>query len=120
MIVENATGGVGGGMVWWNGSTERVRGMVDVNVKTEEDSPRGWRFEVELSENGTRKSYDVTLSWSDYDLWSHGQFAPERVVKAAFKFLLEREPMDAILAKFDCAVIRRYFPEVDRELAKLL
>ena len=94
--------------------------MVDIHIKTETDAERGWTFGVELADNGTRYSYEVSLSWSDYDLWSHGQFAPERVVKAAFRFLLEREPASAILPRFDCAVIRRYFPDVDRELPKLV
>ena len=94
--------------------------MARIEVKTEEDSPRGWSFGVELTDEGRRREYSVTLSWSDYDLWSHGQVAPERVVRAAFEFLLSREPADAILSKFDCAVIRRYFPDVDRELPKLL
>ena len=90
--------------------------MTQINVKTENESPRGWAFAVELTDNGTTHQYDVTLSWSDYDLWSHGRVAPERVVKAAFEFLLDNEPASAIMSKFDCAVIRRYFPEVDSEL----
>jgi hypothetical protein len=94
--------------------------MVKIDVKTEEDSPRGWSFGVELDSDGTRHAYAVTLSWSDYDLWSHGQVAPERVVRAAFEFLLKREGPESILPRFDCAVIRRYFPDVDRELPRLL
>lgn len=94
--------------------------MAEINVKTETDAERGWTFDVELTDNGDIHQYQVSLSWSDYDLWSHGQFAPERVVKAAFRFLLEREPASAILPRFDCAVIRRYFPDVDRELPKLV
>ena len=100
---------------WYRG------GVAKIDVKTEEDSPRGWRFGVELEEEGGEtRSYAVTLSWSDYDLWSRGQVAPERVVRAAFEFLLRRESAGSILERFDCAVIRRYFPEVDRELPKLL
>ena len=94
--------------------------MARIDVKTEEDSPRGWAFEVEVEDGGRTRAYAVTLSWSDYDLWSHGQVAPERVVRAAFEFLLRREPAGSILSRFDCALIRRYFPEVDQELSKLL
>jgi len=95
-------------------------GMADINVKTETDSSRGWTFAVELNDDGRKHDYTVTLSWSDYDHWSHGRVAPERVVEAAFEFLLDHEPADAILSEFDCAIIRRYFPEVDRELPKLV
>jgi hypothetical protein len=94
--------------------------MPSIDVKTEEDSPRGWTFQVEVGEGATTHVYHVTLSWSDYDLWSRGQVAPERVIRAAFEFLLAREPAQSILSRFDCAVIRRYFPEVDRELPGIL
>jgi len=92
--------------------------MAQITVKTETDSSRGWTFAVELADNGRTHEYTVMLSWSDYDHWSHGRVAPERVIQAVFEFLLERESAGQILSKFDCAIIRRYFPEVDRELPK--
>ncbi|PKP84367.1 MAG: hypothetical protein CVT80_08535 [Alphaproteobacteria bacterium HGW-Alphaproteobacteria-2] len=46
--------------------------------------------------------------------------APERLVEAAFRFLLDREPAQAILARFDLPVIARYFPEFERELPRYL
>lgn len=95
--------------------------MPTVNVKSETDTSGGWRFEVELIDDaGELHDYDVTLGWRDYDHWCRGQVAPSRVVEAAFEFLLEREPASAILHKFDCAVIRRYFSDFDRELPRLL
>lgn len=93
--------------------------MAQIDIQSETDIERGWTYEVQVEDSRTHQ-YTVTLSWSDYDLWSHGRIAPERVIKAAFEFLLEREPASAILQEFDCAVIRRYFPEVDRELPTLL
>jgi hypothetical protein len=44
----------------------------------------------------------------------------ERLVEATFAFLLEREPRSSILASFDPAVVRRYFPEYDAEVARRL
>jgi len=95
--------------------------MAMIEIISEQEQGNGWLFDVQVTEDGGRTyTYDVTLSWSDYDHWSHGRKAPERVVEAAFEFLLEREPASAILSRFDCAVIRRYFSEVDRELPKRL
>jgi hypothetical protein len=95
--------------------------MATINVKSETDNPSGWTFEVELiDEAGALHDYTVTLSWRDYDHWCRGQVKPSRVVESAFEFLLAREPAGAILRKFDCAVIRRYFSDVDRELPRLL
>lgn len=45
---------------------------------------------------------------------------PERLIEAAFRFLLDREPKEAILASFDLPVIARYFPEFERELPRYL
>ena len=36
---------------------------------------------------------------------------PEELLEASFKFLLEREPKEAILTKFELPVIERYFPD---------
>lgn len=94
--------------------------MAEITIQTERESPRGWLFEVAIDQNGTAHTFEVTLSWSDYDLWSRGQIAPQHVVRTAFVFLLEREPVAAIFRRFDCAVIRRYFPEVDKRLPTML
>lgn len=48
------------------------------------------------------------------------QTSDERLVRASFSFLLEREPPTAILPRFGLDVIARYFPEYPLELAKLL
>ncbi|MHC4996915.1 MAG: hypothetical protein ACYTGQ_17900 [Planctomycetota bacterium] len=94
--------------------------MTKIDVMTETDSPRGWTFEVRVQEGGETREFEVTLSWAEYDLWSRGQVAPERVVDSVFVFLLQNEPLEAIKQRFDCAVIRRYFPRVDQELPGLL
>lgn len=94
--------------------------MTSIEIKTEEDSPRGWRFRVLVEVDQTRRELTVTLSWSDYDHWSHGRIAPERVAQAAVSYLLSRDPENPVDGDFDCAVIRRRFPEVDRELPAML
>jgi hypothetical protein len=41
-------------------------------------------------------------------------------VQAGFRFLLDREPKEAILPRFDLAAIAHYFPEFERELPNTL
>ena len=94
--------------------------MAEIEIGEETEEQNGWSYPVRVFADGKTREYAVTLSWSDYDLWSRGRAAPSKVVERAFEFLLEREPADAIMGKFDCSVIRRYFPEVDRELPKLI
>jgi hypothetical protein len=48
------------------------------------------------------------------------QAPPERCLEAAFRFLLDREPKESILGRFDLTVISRYFPEFERELPHYL
>jgi spore germination protein YaaH len=93
--------------------------MAEIEVGTEIEGANHWSYKVRVFNHGRAHDYEVTLSWSDYDLWSHGRLAPSRVVEKAFEFLLAREPAEAIMKRFDCSVIRRYFPEVDTELAKM-
>jgi hypothetical protein len=49
-----------------------------------------------------------------------GTRAPEHCIEAALQFLLDREPQESILRRFDITVISRYFPEFERELPRYL
>ena len=90
--------------------------MAAIEVSHEREGTNQWSYTVRVDVGGRRHEYAVTLGFSDYDLWCRGRAAPSKVVEQAFAFLLEREPAEAILARFDCSLIRRYFPEVDQQL----
>ncbi|MFA9480349.1 hypothetical protein ACERK3_18925 [Phycisphaerales bacterium AB-hyl4] len=94
--------------------------MPEIEIGPETEGDNCWSYEVQVFDAGRTHQYDVTLSWSDYDLWSRGRVPPSRVVETAFKFLLDREPATAIMPRFDCSVIRRYFPDVDKQLPTML
>ncbi len=47
---------------------------------------------------------------STYRKLAGQEASPERVIEAAFEFLLDREPKESILSSFDVTVISRYFP----------
>jgi len=76
-------------------------------------------FEVTVSEGGGRTRHDVTARAADLARLG-GAAKPETVVAAAFRFLLDREPKEAILRSFDLTVIGRYFPEFERQLPDYL
>lgn len=92
--------------------------MANIVIGTETEGRNNWAYNVRVVEAGREYDYSVTLNWMDYDLWCHGRVAPERVVRAIFEYLLAREPAAAILSKFDCSLVRRYFPQIDAELPK--
>ena len=45
---------------------------------------------------------------------------PEAFISGVFAFLLEREPKESILARFDVTMVGRYFPEFEREIREYL
>jgi hypothetical protein len=99
---------------------ERMSDAYTITIGQETEKPNRWDYDVVVEQGGRRHEYLVSLSWSDYDLWCHGRVAPEKVVDAIFRFLLERESASSILSKFDCSLVRRYFAEVDAELPKMV
>jgi hypothetical protein len=72
----------------------------------------------------TGRSYDVTVDGTSRHRVSvparFGTEDLERVVRASFEFLLEREPASSILPEFSLDVIGRYFPEYDSDLPRRL
>lgn len=67
-------------------------------------------FRVIVEEGATRTTHEVTVTPEDVARYAPGA-AAGRLVKASFEFLLEREPKEAILPRFDLPTIERYFPE---------
>jgi len=78
------------------------------------------KFRVRVIEAGSETTHDVTVSPNDYTRLTSGKTEPEELVRRSFEFLLEREPKESILTRFDLSVIGRYFPEYEREIRRRL
>ena len=76
------------------------------------------RFRVRVIEGGSQSAHQVTLSQKDCAKIAGGPVEPEKLILKSFEFLLEREPKESILARFDLSVIGRYFPEYGREMKR--
>ena len=70
----------------------------------------GWLFTVTVSGPASQTEHQVTLAESDYTKLTSGLCKPEDLVEKSFIFLLEHEPKESILRKFDLTIISRYFP----------
>lgn len=77
-------------------------------------------FSVTIHEDGGKTDHAVTLCDADHARLCGPEHSHEACIDAAFRFLLDREPKEAILARFDITVIARYFPEFERELPRYL
>ncbi len=77
-------------------------------------------FEVIVREGKGETRHDVTMSRETCERLTAGKHTPEDCLEAAFRFLLDREPKESILSRFDVTVISRYFPEFERELPRYL
>jgi len=64
------------------------------------------------------KEYNVNLDDEYWQDLTRGKIAKEELIKKSFKFLLEREPKESILPRFDLRVINQYFPEFKDEIRK--
>ena len=91
--------------------------MIEVRRTGEDDA---LEFEVVVRGGQGESRHHVTMARETCDRLTGGKHTPERCVEAAFRFLLDREPKESILSRFDVTVISRYFPEFERELPRYL
>ena len=87
--------------------------MITVSV-TRQD-PNAFVVTVRVSD-GTETVHEVTVQRADHTRLARPNERVEDFVTRAFEFLLEREPKESILRRFDLMVIARYFPEFERTI----
>lgn len=77
-------------------------------------------FRVHVIDEVSESFHQVTLSPKDCAKLAGAAANPEELISQSFQFLLEREPKESILARFDLSAIGRYFPEYEREIKQKL
>ena len=78
-------------------------------------------FAVVVREGRGETRHTVTLEPAAYTrLAGTSGVTPEAFIRAVFEFLLQREPKESILARFDVRVVSRYFPEFEDEIGGYL
>ncbi len=79
----------------------------------------GDEYRVEVADDRSVSTHVVTASAADVARLGGGADAAG-LLRASFEFLLEREPKESILARFDLPVIGRYFPAYPDEIKRRL
>lgn len=77
-------------------------------------------FAVVIETRGRESRHRVSMSQASYQKYTGGTVSPTECVRAAFRFLLERESPDQILSSFDINVIQMYFPNFERDFPNYL
>ncbi|MFW5944764.1 MAG: hypothetical protein ACOCTU_05835 [Bacteroidota bacterium] len=70
-------------------------------------------FQVTVEESGSNSTHTVTVDDKYYKKLTGGVIPKEDLIKKSFEFLLEREPKESIMSKFDLTVISKFFPEYE-------
>jgi len=91
--------------------------MIDVKQTGNADP---LKFDVRVSEGNGETRHQVTMAQENFKRLTLGKCAPDRCIEAAFRFLLDREPKESILTRFDVSVISRHFPEFEEELPRYI
>lgn len=92
--------------------------MSDVRVRLTDGGSDPLAFEVAVSEGGNETLHEVSLSQRDLERLAHDDEAPEEFIRRCFQFLLEREPKESIMRRFDVTVISSYFPEFEVDIVR--
>ncbi|MBF0135357.1 MAG: hypothetical protein H7833_01460 [Magnetococcus sp. DMHC-1] len=82
-----------------------------------------FRFRVAVEEESVRTEHTVTVDQMTFDKISRivgTECQPVKIIEASFRFLLEREPKEAILNRFDLTLISHNFPEYYEQIKQYL
>jgi hypothetical protein len=80
----------------------------------------GWSCSVTVGDDVGATHHQVSVSGGTLAKLAAEALEPTRLVEASFAFLLEREPRESILRRFDLPLIGRYFPEYADEIVRRL
>jgi hypothetical protein len=80
---------------------------VEVSCRSVED---GWACTATVVDVDGQTRHEVTVSGAERERFAPN-VTPEQLVEESFRFLLEREPKEAILRQFAISAIERYFPD---------
>lgn len=77
-------------------------------------------YEVTVREPDGQTEHRVTMTADDIAWLGTEGASPHDILDQSFRFMLAREPKEAILNRFDLRTIARYFPEYPEEMRRQL
>jgi hypothetical protein len=100
--------------------SEEFRRTASVIVVNQTATGDPMSFSVRVQEGNSQTRHEVSMEQATYQRLTNGNVSPSACIEAAFRFLLEREPKDAILSRFDITTIATYFPSFESEFPRYI
>lgn len=69
------------------------------------------KFDVVVRDAAGETRHVVTMSPIVHQELTGGRQSPTRCIEATFRFLLDREPKEQILSRFDVSAVSYYYPD---------
>ena len=88
--------------------------MTDIAV----EQAGGSTYRVTVTDGGSTTTHEVTVGSAE--VRALGGATPESLIDASFRFLLDREPKESILRKFELSAIGRYFSDYPEKIVEYL
>ena len=94
--------------------------MTDIQVACVKPDPGSWTCAVRVRDDRSSSDHEVLVDEIDLPAALDGAEIPdvERLVRATFEFLLEREPKESILRRFELPLVGRYFAEYPEDIGR--
>jgi hypothetical protein len=81
---------------------------------SEQESARGWRYQVHITGPRGTSIHTITLSWVDHDFWCGGRDAPSTTLDRVLTVALSAGI--TLPHRTDCSTLRRLIPGLDHAL----
>jgi len=75
-------------------------------------------YKVTVKEDGGETKHIVTLHEPYYQELTAEMISGEELIRTSFEFLLEREPKESILKKFELPRIQKFFQEYEETMSR--
>ncbi|MGD1916675.1 MAG: hypothetical protein ACFCBV_10880 [Phycisphaerales bacterium] len=93
---------------------------IDIEIGIETATSRGWSYDVTLTGPSGTTGHCITMCWHDHDYWCGGALAPSRMLERLLGLVLQHLGQGStpqhLPERFDCAIARRWLPDLDDQL----
>lgn len=90
--------------------------MYSIRADKEREDEKSSFFTVTVALGDNEYHYKVTLDSDYYQTVTQGKISPTELVVKAFHFLLDNEPPESILSSFNISIIKKYFPNFEKDV----